>query len=217
MALFVFFDLLSAEKCKVNNVSKGFDVFSNSRSSSPHPEHCIMFFLVAHQTKISLKPRDFGPNMRAKIMHKLRHTVEGKATGKFGYTILVTRMRNLSVGVLHEDTGNAQFTAEYLALVFKPFKGEILPAEVKTVSQQGFFAQAGPLEIFVASQLMPDELKYDLSTGTPSFVAGEDDDELGELRVSAGSMVRIKIIGMRFDSDEIHIIGTIKEDYLGPF
>lgn len=150
-------------------------------------------------------------------MFKLRQKVEGKASGKFGYTILVFKMIHLSEGVLNEDTGNAQFTVEYLAMIFKPFVGEVLPGEVTSLSKTGFFVQAGPMEIFVSSQLMPEELKFDVSTGSPSFVAEDDEDDDVEFRISIGSRVRVKIIGMRFAANDIHVIGSIKDDYLGPF
>jgi len=140
--------------------------------------------------------------------------VEGKASGHFGYTILVTKVKDIGDGVLNEDSGNAHFKVTYSALVFRPFKGEILPSEVKSISKQGFFSQSGPLEIFVSSQLMPDEFKYDTSTGTPSFVAIDEEEEI---RINVGTMVRIKILGLRFAADDISVIGTIKEDYLGPF
>mmetsp|Transcript_18872 Transcript_18872/g.16783 ORF Transcript_18872/g.16783 Transcript_18872/m.16783 type:complete len:175 (+) Transcript_18872:71-595(+) len=173
-----------------------------------------MFFLVTRQDTLALHPRDFGKNMQSKIFQQLRTKVEGKASGKFGYTILVTKLKDCGPGVLNEDTGNAHFKVQYFALVFRPFKGEILPAEVKSISKQGFFAQAGPLEIFVSSQLMPEEFKYDISTGAPTFYCMDDDDET---RIRVGTMVRIKLVGLRFAADDISVIGTIKEDYLGPF
>lgn len=152
--------------------------------------------------------------MQKKIFKQLKSKVEGKPSGNFGYTIMVTKLKEIGSGVLNEDTGNAHFKVIYFALVFRPFKGEILPAEVKSISKQGFFAQAGPLEIFVSSQLMPDEFKHDTSTGSQSYVNIEDD---GEIRINIGSFVRIKLVGMRFAAQDISVIGTIKEDYLGPF
>ena len=103
-------------------------------------------------------------------------------------------------------------------MIFKPFKGEILAAEVTNVNTTGFFAQVGPLEMFTSTQLMPDELKYDVSTGSPCFVAVDDEDEDMEFRISIGSRVRVKIIGLRMIEDNDFLaIASIKEDYLGPF
>eukprot|EP00483_Globobulimina_turgida_P003819 UN03827 len=61
---------------------------------------------------------------------------------------------------------------------------------------------------------MPEEFKYDISTGAPTLYAMDDDDEI---RIRVGTMVRIKLVGLGFAADDISVIGTIKEDYLGPF
>mmetsp|Transcript_12090 Transcript_12090/g.15107 ORF Transcript_12090/g.15107 Transcript_12090/m.15107 type:complete len:183 (-) Transcript_12090:156-704(-) len=181
-----------------------------------------MFFLVTRQDTLAIHPRDFGKNLHEKILTQLRQKVEGKASGHFGYTILVTKLKDIGSGILNEDTGNAHFKITYFSLVFRPFKGEILPGEVKSISKQGFFAQAGPLEIFVSKQLMPDEYQYETTTGAPTFLLPDDDDDndnndYEEQRLQVGTMVRIKIVGLRFAADDISVIGTIKEDYLGPF
>merc|ERR1719479_765369 len=131
-----------------------------------------MFFLITREDKLSIPPRDFGKDLRSKIMTQLRNKVEGKATGRYGFTILVTTLLKVGDGRLYEDTGDAHFPVKYFALVFRPFKNEILPAEVKTVSKQGFFAQAGPLEIFVSTQLMPENIVYfDQSGRMPQYVS----------------------------------------------
>ncbi|ETO27206.1 hypothetical protein RFI_09924 [Reticulomyxa filosa] len=179
-----------------------------------------MFFLVTRQDTLALHPRDFGKNMKAKIFQHLKQKVEGKASGHFGFTILVTKMASVGPGILNESTGNAHFLVEYFALVFRPFEGEILPAEVKSVTKQGFFAQAAPLEIFVSSHNMPEEFTFDTSTGAPSFVAKDPDaaavsntqdndtnlenaPQEEDIRISVGTMVRVKLIGLRFAADYV--------------
>lgn len=64
--------------------------------------------------------------------------------------------------------------------------------------QMGFFAQAGPLDIFVSNHLIPDEYEFD-STNEPSYrTSGEDSDT-----ILAGSIVRLRIVGTRVDAQEI--------------
>ena len=117
-------------------------------------------------------------------------------------------------------------------------------------AQNGFFASAGPLEIFVSEkvspaqppnhtsihsarpcpvldahtphsaccdvlcsvvQLMPSDLKFDPGRESlPMFVSEEEN-----VRIEAGSEVRVKIIGIRLAAEQIVVIGTIKEDFLG--
>lgn len=138
--------------------------------------------------------------------------VEGRTDGSYGYTILVTNFDfGSGGGVLDETTGKAHFKVTFKSVVFRPFKNEVLPAEVIVVNQNGFFAQAGPLSIFVSKLLMHEEFKFDSHESMPAYVSDD-----GELRIATGSMVLIKIVGIRLPITDDHVIGTIKHDYLGP-
>jgi DNA-directed RNA polymerase II subunit RPB7 len=170
-----------------------------------------MFFLVERTETLALAPKYFDKNVKDHIYNQLKLKVQGKCTGKFGYTILVTNLANVGRGRLHEDSGFAHFAVTYVSVVFRPFKNEILPATVTIINQNGFFAQAGPLEIFVSKTLMPEDLKFDpRDQGLPTYYSEEED-----VRIEQGSPVRIKIVGIRLAADKISTIGTIKEDYLG--
>ena len=60
-------------------------------------------------------------------------------------------------------------------------------------------------------QLMPSDLKFDPGRESlPMFVSEEEN-----VRIEAGSEVRVKIIGIRLAAEQIVVIGTIKEDFLG--
>eukprot|EP01083_Nonionella_stella_P011016 31315_1 len=170
-----------------------------------------MFFLMEREDKVPLHPKYFGPDAVKRILDELKKKVEGKATGRFGFTILVTKIQGMSPGHLDDTTGFAHYTVRYLSVVFRPFRNEVLFAEVSMVNQNGFFAQAGPLQIFVSKLLMPSDYRYDSQDSMPNYVS-----EDGEVRVGSGSMVRVRIVGIRLATDDISVIGTIKEDYLGP-
>lgn len=170
-----------------------------------------MFFLIDRDEKLQLHPQHFGKNLNKQIHRELKLKVEGKCTGRYGYTVAVLALKNIGKGQLHEDTGYAHFPITYTSLVFRPFRNEILPAVVSTINDNGFFAQAGPLEIFVSKVLMPNYLKYDEKReGLPCYYSEEED-----IRIEQGSSVRIKIVGIRFAADKISVVGTIKEDFLG--
>jgi hypothetical protein len=51
--------------------------------------------------------------------------------------------------------GLATFPMRFNAIVFRPFKGEVFDAVVTTVNKLGFFAQVGPLQVFVSKHLIP--------------------------------------------------------------
>ena len=78
---------------------------------------------------------------------------------------------------------------------------------VTQVNKFGFFAEAGPLQLFVSNSLVPDDVKY----VTDENCYKSDD---GQITIGVGA-VRVKIVGMRNDANDIFCIATIKEDYLG--
>ena len=69
--------------------------------------------------------------------------------------------------------------------------------------------EAGPVQLFVSSKLMPSTLSFN-GVGSPSYT-----NEDGSVQIGKGSSVRVRIVGTRIDTSEIFSIGTIKEPYLG--
>lgn len=51
------------------------------------------------------------------------------------------------------STGQARFKCSYTAIVMKPFKGEVADGKVTQVNKMGFFADIGPLQVFVSSHV----------------------------------------------------------------
>jgi len=106
--------------------------------------------------------------------------VEGTCSGRYGYIIGVLGKPGVGKGFVVEDhSGQAVFEVKYQAIVFRPFKGEVLDAIVYHVSKMGFFAQAGPLELFVSTHLIPSEYSFS-SIDEPCFVS--DDSMVREPR-----------------------------------
>ena len=60
----------------------------------------------------------------------------------------------------------------------------------------GFFAEAGPLQIFVSNHLIPEEYEFE-STHEPAYMTREGD------KITSGCEVRVKIVGTRVDANEI--------------
>jgi len=127
-----------------------------------------------------------------------------------GFIITVTSVERIGLGKIQSGTGFVVFPVKYKAIVFKPFKEEIVDAVVSQVNKMGFFAEVGPLQVFVSSHLIPPYLKFDPQSNPPCFVSEEGD------KIEKDSEVRLKIVGTRVDANEIFSIGSIKEDFLGP-
>jgi len=111
-----------------------------------------MFFVKQMEHRVSLHPSYFGRGMKDLVTNKLIADVEGKCFGDF-YIILVMSTFDVSGGRCVPGTGLAEFTVDYQAVVYKPFKGEVVDAIVNSVNHQGFFAYAGPLKLFVSEHV----------------------------------------------------------------
>ena len=99
---------------------------------------------------------------------------------------------------------------EYTAILFRPFRNEVLDAIVTTASDEtGFFSKVGPLSVFVSRHAMPEDISFDAVSGD----SWKSDD--GEITIRKGSIVRLRILGLTIEAGSISAVGTIKDDYLG--
>lgn len=170
-----------------------------------------MFFIKDLSLKLRLHPSYFGPNMDQYLKDKLLNDVEGKCTGQFGYIVCVLDYMKINVGKgkVISGTGMAEFDVKYSAIVWKPFKGEVVDGVVTDVNKMGFFAEVGPLSVFVSTHLIPSNMKFDPTANPPAY---QNSDEI----IEKGTRIRLRIVGTRTDVNEIYAIGSINEDYLGP-
>ncbi|KAG6999253.1 DNA-directed RNA polymerase II subunit rpb7 [Physcia stellaris] len=167
-----------------------------------------MFFLQELERVIDLHPSFFGPRVKEYLTTKLFGDVEGTCNGQY-YIVCVVDAFDISEGKVLAGSGKAQYTVRYRAVVWKPFKGEVLDAMVSSVNRQGFFADVGPLPVFVSNHLVPSDVKWDPSATPPQYTNNSDQV------IEKGTHLRLKLIGTRSDVGNMFAIGSIKEDYLG--
>ncbi|KAJ0083593.1 hypothetical protein Patl1_31248 [Pistacia atlantica] len=165
-----------------------------------------MFFHIILERNMQLHPRHFGRTLRDHLVSKLMKDVEGTCSGRHGFVVAITGVDNIGKGRIRDGTGFVTFPVKYQCVVFRPFKGEILEA---VVTMMGFFAEAGPVQIFVSNHLIPDDMEFQ-SGDAPNYTTSD-----GSVKIQKDSEVRLKIIGTRVDATEIFCIGTIKDDFLG--
>ena len=173
-----------------------------------------MFFHVEMQKDLVMYPRHFGPNIRDLLKEKLVQQVEGSCSGQYGFVVCVTEVSETGKGKIREGGGLATFPIKFSAIVFRPFKGEVFDAVVTIVNKLGFFAQVGPLQVFVSKHLIPSDMKFDASSTPVAYVSDVSDEQ--PQRIAKDSEVRLRVIATRIDASEIFAIGTIKDEYLGP-
>ncbi len=86
-----------------------------------------------------LEPKYLGPNYQQHIHTKLLAEVDGKCNGRFGFIIAVTDLKSVGRGKVQEGTGSVVFPVKFTAIVFRPFKDEIVDGVVSTVLNVRFF------------------------------------------------------------------------------
>ncbi|KGG50672.1 hypothetical protein DI09_5p190 [Mitosporidium daphniae] len=168
--------------------------------------------------RVSISPEFFGPGLMEEVQRRLRtehpncviNPYHLPSPSPLGYIVAVLSITSISRGVLVPTFGHADFDISYRAIVLKPFKGEVVDAIVASVTKMGFFAETGPLQIFVSAHLIPPDLSFDANSLPACFIS-EDQSQ----RISPEDLIRLKIVGLKLDATEIFAIGTIKEDYLG--
>lgn len=97
-----------------------------------------MFYHISLEHEILLHPRYFGPNLLNTVKQKLFTEVEGTCTGKYGFVIAVTTIDNIGAGVIQPGRGFVLYPVKYKAIVFRPFKGEVVDAVVTQVNKVRF-------------------------------------------------------------------------------
>ncbi|KAI8108175.1 hypothetical protein M9434_006205 [Picochlorum sp. BPE23] len=167
-----------------------------------------MFYTLDLSKELEIHPRFLGPKLKDEIYDRLRQEVEGYCTGKHGFVLAVTSLFSIGQGLIREGAGYARFNVQYRCITFMPHKGEVLDATVKSVNKMGFFAEAGPLQLFVSNHLIPEEFEFDTSH-EPAYVTSEGD------KIIPGSEVRVRIVGTRVDANEIFAVATMSDDFLG--
>ncbi|TLD06206.1 uncharacterized protein PgNI_08837 [Pyricularia grisea] len=167
-----------------------------------------MFFLHNLERVVSLHPSFFGKNMHEIVVQRLLADTEGTCQGDF-YIISVMDAVDISPGKIVPGNAMAEFTVNYRAVVWRPFKGQTVDGIVDSVNQHGFFIAVGPLRVFITKQMCPPDVIYDANASPPVFT--DKDTWL----VDVGTLCRARIIGLRSEVDTMWAIGTVNEDFLG--
>ncbi|KAJ3126858.1 DNA-directed RNA polymerase II subunit [Nowakowskiella sp. JEL0407] len=168
-----------------------------------------MFFLKDLTHTIQLTPQYFNRDLISNLKQRLHDEVEGTCSGRYGYIIAVVQIGEIGRGVLQSSSGIAEFTIPYKAVVFKPFKNQVVDGITTTVNKMGFFADIGPLQCFA----IPPYLQFDPASNPPAFVGTTQETQ--DIRIEKGTKVRIRLVGIRVDQSEIFATGSIKEHFLG--
>lgn len=181
-------------------------------ATPPHPPN--MYFLLKMQRKIEMTPKEVSKDVTKALTNKILQKVIGTCSGRYGYVVAVTEMPAFETlhGRVMPGSANIEYVVNFTVCTFRPFKGETVDGIVRAVNKLGFFVTVAALDIFVSKHLVPEDMHFDKNSNPPAFVSST----IGEnLKITVGSEVRLRIIGIRFNIDELFAIGTLRDDYLG--
>lgn len=169
-----------------------------------------MFFLKKLRRDIQLDPHHMGPSLKANVKRKVWDEIEGTCLGKYGYVISITDIedKDISLGLIDNDTGAVNITVWYSAFLLRPFPNEVVDAIVTTATETGFFSRVGPLQIFVSRHAMHEDISFNYARGD----CWCSDDQ--EVEISEGSIVRLRIMGVTVDAGAIVSILCAIIDFL---
>lgn len=171
----------------------------------------MAFFVVELSRAVHMHPKFFGIKLRERLTQRLTVEVEGIFAGRYGYIVAVLQVIDpIPEGELDHTSGFAVFNLRYRALVFRPFKGEVLDSVVTKVVQHGFFAESGPLTVFVSHHLLPSDMKFDTAHEAWRSTTNSHEDA-----IEKDSAVRLKILGLKIEATTISATGSVKDDWTG--
>ena len=108
-----------------------------------------MFFVKTLEDRLPLHPSYFGDKSQDYITELLYQRNEGKNTGSM-MIIAIIDIEDISEAKIMPGTGMAMFDISYRAIVWRPFRGEVVDGSVSSVLNNGFFVEVGGLNVFVS-------------------------------------------------------------------
>ena len=121
-----------------------------------------MFWDIELEHDVRIHPTQLSNDIKNTVIKELRQSVEGKITEESGLILKVQdELIEIKDGFVSQRTGYGVFTVRYKAIVFNPRPGRIIHAIIKTVNSQGITATAGPLDIFISADNLPDGYQPD--------------------------------------------------------
>lgn len=168
-----------------------------------------MFYHIPLEHEVLIHPKYFGPLLLDVVKQKLFNEVQGSCSGNYGFIVTVTTIDHIGHGHIQQNTGFVIYNIKYKAIVFRPFKGEVLDGLVTQVNKVGIFTEIGPLSCFISRHSIPADMQFD-SNQAPCYKTSDED-----VVIQQGDEIRLKIVGLRVDAKDIFAIGTLMDDYLG--
>ena len=165
-----------------------------------------MFFKVDMEHTVRVHPRYFGrERLESTVRKMLTSEMEGKFDGVYGYVIHVFHVENVGNGMIEPGEFLVAYPMKFSAVVFRPFRGQVLDAVVTQVNKMGIFATIGPVSCFISRSCLLEDVEFDANSKLPCFRSTTD----GRL-IQTDSDIRLRISGVRKEHNAMFTIGTLE-------
>lgn len=108
-----------------------------------------MFFVKNMDREVTIHPSYFNSDASRIVLDRLRSDIEGTIEGTL-MVIRIVDVEDISEPKLQPGTGMAVYHLHYRAIVWRPFRGEVVDGLVSSVVNNGFFVDVGALSVFVS-------------------------------------------------------------------
>ena len=198
-----------------------------------------MFFLKELEKTIQLHPSYFGPLIRSHIHKELLQKEEGSSTGKYTIVCILDSF-DITDGQVMPGSGSAEYTVHYKAIVWRPYKGEVVRWNSMDDQMCGWLTvsrwmESSPRSCPLASSwtVAPCRLSLDVAYESLGNFGARACTDLGQMIpsdikfegnaappqwtdgadqvIEKGTNIRIKIKGIRSEVDKMFAVGTMKE------
>lgn len=85
-----------------------------------------------------------------------------------------------------------------------------MDAVVNQVNKVGIFCDIGPLSCFISRHCIPPDMEFEPTNMPPCYRTADE-----SIVIKQEDEIRVKLIGIRVDANDIFAIGTLMDDYLG--
>lgn len=161
-----------------------------------------MFYLSSLSKEICLYPKDLTNDLTSNLSREIEK-LEGKIIGNVGIIVKTVEFNQISSGNIDNETGRILYKINYKAITFNLEKDEIIDAIPFFINEQGFFCKIAHCQIFVSQHLLED-WEYDVVKNI-----WKNSKKQSENTVKINELIKLKIIMVRINSDEITSMATI--------
>merc|ERR1712131_290051 len=92
-------------------------------------------------------------------------------------------------GEILSGRGFCRFPIKYKAIVFRPFKGEVVDGVVTQVNKVGLMVDVGPMGCFISRHSIPSDMEFDPDSNPPCYKTKDEDSVIQQ-----DDEIRLKIV-----------------------